>query len=177
MANTVTGNISFVFETLHSFVTGGSRGTRNDRIAGVTALKNAVTGQNYIDRAGGKFQQSLAASGATTYDLAGTSFTDPEGTALTMAKLKLIVLLNWNIVSGDYLTLRMAASAGLANGTLMADVSDKITIQPTGGACPFVWPATLFGVAVTATTADSFTIDNPSGNTITYDIIVAGTST
>lgn len=177
MANTITGKLSISIEALHSFLSGGSVGQRRDRIAGAIDLANASSGINKIDRAGGKFAQTIAASGATTYDLAGGGFTDPEGTVLTMAKLKLIAILNYNAVAGDYLTLRMAASAGLANGTLMADVSDKITIQPTAGLFPFVWPATLFGVTVTPTTADSFTIDNPSANTITYDIIVLGTST
>lgn len=177
MANTITGNISFSIEALHSFLTGGSTGQRRDRIAGALALANAASGINKIDRAGGKFAVSVAASGTTTYDLAGGAFTDPEGTVLTMAKLKLIAILNYNAVAGDYLTLRMAASAGLANNTLMADVSDIILIHPTAGLVPFIWPATLFGVTVTPTTADSFTIANPSANTIVYDVIVLGTST
>jgi hypothetical protein len=177
MANTITGNLSVTIEGLDNAVSGGQTRTGRDRIASVIALANGTTsGTNKIDRKGAKFSQTLAASESVNFDLAGSTFTDLEGTAMTMAKLKLVAILNWNTVAGDYLLFRMGSSAGLADNTILADETHKITVQPTGGACPFIWPATLFGVTVTATTADIISLENPSANTITYDIIVLGTS-
>lgn len=174
MSNVISAKFSFTIEALHSFLNSGSRGQRNDRIADAIDIANASSGVNKIDRAGYLGSQTLAAAGTGNFDLAGTTFLDPEGVGLSMAKLKLVAIWNRIEVAGEYLVWGHKSSGGLANNTVFADVSDRMTVQPAGRS---IWEALRYGVAVTPTTADSIAITNNGAAAANFDILVLGTST
>jgi hypothetical protein len=57
---------------------------------------------------------------------------------------------------------------------LFLAASDGIDVQPGG---VFLWVAPTTGVTVTAATGDILNIDNSSsGTSVTYDVVIIGTS-
>ena len=115
-------------------------------------------------------RRTLIASATEDLDLAG-SLTGPQGTTLTFARVKAVIVkalgTNTNAVqvtrpASNGAVLFMAAGDGisLAAGETFAWFSD-----------------TAAGKAVTAATGDLLTITNSAGTTsVTYDIIVIGAS-
>ena len=115
-------------------------------------------------------QRTIAASTTEDLDLIGGSLTDVFGTAVAPAKVRAIII--------------SAASANTNNVVLGGDVNSvpflsaaatTVAIQP-GGLYVITAPA-LAGIAVTAGTGDILQVANSgAGTTVTYDIIVIGTS-
>jgi hypothetical protein len=115
------------------------------------------------------FSNTLSASGTTDLDLVATA-TDNLGTALGFARLKYL-----RVVAASTNTNNVVVSRPASNGvTLFSAASDAISVLP--GGC-FVWCAPGAGITVTASTADLITFTNSSsGSTVTYSVIVVGTS-
>lgn len=113
--------------------------------------------------------RTLSASGTEDLDLKGSLLT-PLGQAFTPAKLKGIIV---SAASGNTNDVNVSRSA--ANGVpLFAAAGDLIPVKPGG---VFAWFAPGAGVTVTASTGDLITITNSSsGTSVTYDIVLIGTS-
>jgi hypothetical protein len=116
-------------------------------------------------------ERTIAASGSENLDLSGTTLLDPAGTALAFVKVKAILIRaaaanTNNVVVGNHAT---AAFQGPFDA-----LTDTISIPPGGF---FMVTAPVSGWAVTATTADLLKIANSSsGTSVTYDIVIIGTS-
>jgi hypothetical protein len=115
-------------------------------------------------------QRTLAASGTEDLDLAG-GLTDAFGTALTMVKVKELVVCAAAGNTNDVQVTRPAA-----NGVpLFLAASDGIAVPP-GGMIHLQAPGAA-GVAVTAGTGDLITVTNGgAGTSVTYDVVIIGTS-
>lgn len=114
--------------------------------------------------------RTLLASATEDIDLAG-SLTDALGAALTFVKIKHILV---NAATANTNNVNVTRPA--ANGVpIFLAAGDGVPVQPGG---TFVWNTpTAAGVAVTAGTADLITITNSAaGTSVTYDIIIIGTS-
>jgi hypothetical protein len=113
--------------------------------------------------------RTIAASGTEDLDLAG-SLTGPLGTTVTFAKIKAVLI---HASAGNTNSVRVTRPA--SNGVpLFLAASDGLDIPPDG---VFMWSAPVAGVAVTAGTGDLITIANSSsGTSVTYDVIIVGTS-
>lgn len=143
--------------------------------------------QNTLDRLNHTISDSLASGTAAehadysfhdTRTLAATSedldlaggISNAFGTALTFVKIRCLMIHNKNTTSGHDLAVGGAAANQFINWVSAAD--DEVVIGPNG--ILFLWnPAD--GYAVTAGTGDLLKID-AGANTVTYDIIVIGTS-
>jgi hypothetical protein len=115
-------------------------------------------------------QRTLSASATEDIDLAGTLI-DGLGNTLTFVKVKAILI---KAATGN--TNNVEVTPAAANGFVgpFADVSDQIDIAPNG---IMLVTAPNDGWAVTAGTGDLLTITNSAGGTsVTYDIIIVGTS-
>jgi hypothetical protein len=113
--------------------------------------------------------RTVTASGTDALDLAG-SLTGPLGTTLTIVKLKALMV---RAAAGNTNNVRLNRPA--SNGVpLFLAASDGIDILPGG---LFLWAAPGTGVTVTAATGDLINIDNSSsGTSVTYDVVIIGTS-
>jgi hypothetical protein len=131
------------------------------------ALANG-TGANQADRLWTD-TRTVAGSGTDALDLAG-SLVDAFGTTVTFVKLKGVLI---SAAAGNTNNVRVNRPA--ANGVpLFLAASDGIDVLPGG---VFVWVAPGVGVTVTAATADLLNVDNSSsGTSVTYDIVLVGTS-
>ena len=115
--------------------------------------------------------RTINASSAEDLDLAG-GLTDAFGAAITFVEVRAVIIkaaaANTNdvVVGGD----GTAPWAGM-----FADGSDKVHVKPGG---LFAWIAPDDGDGtVTATTADILQVANSSsGTSVSYDIIIIGTS-
>jgi hypothetical protein len=127
-------------------------------------------GANQIDRVFTD-QRTIAASGTDDLDLAGV-LVDALGATITLARVKLIAV--------------YAASANANNVVIGGGTNPVTTIM--GGTTPttIVRPGGLWlvtapdatGYAVTAATADILRLGNSgAGTSVTYDIIIMGSST
>ncbi len=115
-------------------------------------------------------QRTLAASATEDLDLAGVLISG-AGAVLTFAKLKAIY-----IKAASANTNNVVVSRPASNGVpLFSAAGDALAILP-GGA--FMWFAPgLAGVTVTAATGDLITLTNSAaGTSVTYDVIIVGTS-
>lgn len=115
-------------------------------------------------------QRTLAASGTEDLDLAGV-LTDALGVTVTMAKLKALII---SAAAGN--TNNVNVSRPASNGVPWAlAAGDGIPVVP-GGQLWLVAPnATAY--AVTAGTGDLITVTNSgAGSSVTYDVVLIGTS-
>lgn len=113
--------------------------------------------------------RTVAASGTDALDLAG-SLVDPFGATLTIVKLK-AVLVRAAAANANNVRVNRPASNGVP---LFLAASDGIDIPPGG---LFLWAAPNTGVTVTPGTGDLLNIDNSgSGASVTYDVVLIGTS-
>jgi len=113
--------------------------------------------------------RTVTASGTDALDLAG-SLVDAFGATLTFVKLKGVYV---SAAAGNTNNVRInrPASSGVP---LFLAASDGIDVLP-GGA--FAWVAPGAGVTVTAATGDLLNVDNSSsGTSVTYNIVLVGTS-
>lgn len=128
------------------------------------------TGANQADKIWHD-QRTIAASTTDSLDLAGGGLVDALGVALTLAKLKAVIV--------------YAAAANTNNVVVTRPAANGVPwLTAAGDACPvkpgglFVWvDPSLAAVAVTAGTGDLLDIVNSgAGTTVTYDIVLIGTS-
>jgi len=115
-------------------------------------------------------RRTLAGSGNDDLDLRG-ALTNSIGGAAVFAKVKVILVVNRNVVAGDNLRIGLGsnpvASPWVASG-------DGAVIGP-GGIFLTANPS-LAGFATTADTADILRIANPGNNSIDFDLLLLGTS-
>jgi hypothetical protein len=113
--------------------------------------------------------RTVAASGTDALDLAGV-LVDPFGAALTIVKLK-AVLVRAAATNVNNVRVNRPATNGVP---LFLAASDGIDILPGG---VFLWAAPNTGVTVTPATGDLINFDNSgSGTSVTYDVVLVGTS-
>lgn len=107
---------------------------------------------------------------AEDLDVSG-ALTDPKGSAISMAKVKGLLIHNKNTVAGEYIDVGGDTNALL----IFVTGTDKHRIHPKG--VLLVWNPSLAGYAVTATTGDILQVDSSgSGADVAYDIVIIGTS-
>lgn len=135
----------------------------NKRISLATGTGNAQADKVFAAT------RTVAASGTDALDLAGV-LTDPFGAALTIVKLKAVLV---RASSGNTNNVRVNRPA--SNGVpLFLAASDAIDVPPGG---LFLWVAPNAGVTVTPATGDLINFDNSgSGTSVTYDVVLVGTS-
>lgn len=127
------------------------------------------TGANQADLAFSD-QRTISAAANEDIDLAG-GHNDAYGNAVTLVKIKLLVVENTNTADGDDLQVGPASSNGC--DCFWADSSDR-NVVPAGGALIIYDPN---GLAVTAGTGDLINIAEVGGsNANTYNLLVVGTS-
>jgi hypothetical protein len=118
-------------------------------------------------------QRTIGASGSEDLDLAGV-LTDAFGASLTFVKLKGLIV---------------AAAAGNTNNVVLGGAANAIAsfLSPAATGLLTIRPGTVFalltgsadatGYAVTAGTGDLLHVANSgAGTSVTYDVIVIGTS-
>lgn len=115
--------------------------------------------------------RTIAASGNEDLDLAGV-LTGQLGGTLTMVKLKALYI---KAAAGNTNSVRVTRPASNGVPWLLA-ASDGFDITP-GGLALFAAPALAGMATITAGTGDLINIANSSsGSSVTYDVIVIGTS-
>jgi hypothetical protein len=113
--------------------------------------------------------RTVAASGTDALDLAG-SLVGVFGTTLTFVKLKLI-LVRAAAANANNCRINRPASNGVP---VFLAAGDGVDVLPGG---IFLWVGPGAGVTVTAATGDILNIDNSgAGTTVTYDVVLIGTS-
>lgn len=115
-------------------------------------------------------QRTINASSNEDLDLAG-SLTDPFGATLTFVELRAILIY---AATGNTNNVRVTRPA--SNGVpLFLAAGDGIDVPPGG---LFQWACPADGkVTVTAGTGDLINVANSSsGTTVTYDVVIIGTS-
>lgn len=116
-------------------------------------------------------ERTLAASATEDLDLAG-GLTDAFGTAITFARVKVIIII---AASGNTNNVQVGG-AGSTFINWVANSSDIVNIRP-GGILVLVAPDAT-GYAVTATTGDLLRIGNSAaGTSVTYKIYIGGSLT
>lgn len=127
------------------------------------------TGANQADKIFSD-TRTLAASATEDLDLAG-SLAGALGGSVVFAKIKAIYI---KAASGNTNNVNVTRPA--SNGVpLFLAASDGIPVRP-GGAFFWIAPDST-AVAVTASTGDLITLTNSSsGSSVTYDVIIIGTS-
>jgi len=115
-------------------------------------------------------QRTIAASGTDSLDLKG-SLLDAFGAAFTPAKLKAIY-----VKAASANTNNVVITRPSSNGVPWASAAgDAVPVLPGG---VIAWVAPGAGITVTADTGDLIDIVNSGGGTsVTYDIVLIGTST
>lgn len=127
------------------------------------------TGANTADRMFHD-QRTLNASASEDLDLAG-SLTNDFGSTLTFVELRAVLI---TAAAGN--TNNVLVSRPASNGVpLFSAAGDEILIPP-GGA--FLWACGADGkVTVTASTGDLLHVANSgAGTSVTYDVVIIGTS-
>ena len=106
--------------------------------------------------------RTLAAGTDEDIDVAG-GVTDVYGNTVTLTSVRLFVMWSESTTAGDDLTVSPSAVNPLAiSGVVYAD-----------GYAMFYAPN---GLTVTDASADSFNVDNSTGNDITYNYLICGTT-
>jgi len=169
MATTLSGTLSI--QSSVRFDSGSDVSTLVDILsAPYSATYADGTGANQANRIF-RDRRTLAASTSEELDLAG-GITDPYGTAITMARVKAIIIVS-AAANGDVINVGGAAANAFASW--VGDATDKIVLRP--GACFALAATEATGYAVTAGTGDLLKIENAdSGDSATYDIIIIGAS-
>ncbi len=117
-------------------------------------------------------QRTVAASSSEDLDLAGV-LVDAAGQVLTFARVKGIIV---RAAAGNTNNVVMKPDATAGFTGPFGAVAHQLSIPP-GGTVALVAP-TATGWVVTATTADLLEFGNSAGgSTVTYDVIIVGSST
>lgn len=114
--------------------------------------------------------RTISASSTENLDLAG-GLVDPLGATLTFVTVKAIY------VKASSANTNNVVVGGAGSNTLLgifSDATDKILVKPGG---VFMWVAPATGATVTTLTGDILLVANSSsGTSVTYDIVIIGTS-
>jgi hypothetical protein len=116
-------------------------------------------------------RRTLAASGTEDLDLAGTALQSPFGANLTFVEVRAVLI---TAASGNTNNVRVTRPA--SNGVpLFVAAGDGIDVPPGGAFC---WVCPADGkVTVTPATGDLITVTNgAAGSSVTYDVVILGTS-
>jgi hypothetical protein len=117
--------------------------------------------------------RTINASSNDDLDLAG-SLTDALGTTLTFVKIKALVVV---AAAGNANNVLVGGDATNTFLTYVVTEGDAIVLRPGAGLALFAGVADATGYAVTAGTGDLLRISNSAGGTsVTYDIVIVGTS-
>jgi hypothetical protein len=115
--------------------------------------------------------RSLTAAAADNLDLTALTTTIFGSTVtISFVKLKGIFIVNNNAVSGDDLTIGNGAAP------FNPGLSAATTTWPVYAGSQFLWVNKYAGWTVTNTTADILKINNGSPNTVSYSLVLWGTS-
>lgn len=113
---------------------------------------------------------TINASTTLSLDIAtGGGLLAPDGAAVAMAKIKAILVKNTHATQG------LSVSRPAAGVAIFTAASDAVPV-PAGG-CLLLFAPGLAGLAtVTATTADLIDLVNGAGSSVTYEVVIIGTS-
>ena len=115
-------------------------------------------------------QRTIAASTTEDLDVDDGGLLDAFGTAFTIAKLKVLVVC---AASGNTNTVDVGGDANSV--PFFDDATDLMLVHP--GGCLTITNPVLAGYAVTAATGDIIQVANGgAGTTVTYDVVIIGTS-
>jgi hypothetical protein len=163
LTTVVDANVSATLTSALDLVTASAPLALNTRI---TMPSGTATGQADLCWSD---TRTVAASSTDALDLAGTLAGNLGGT-LTIVKLK-AVLVRAAAANSNNVRVNRPASNGVP---LFLAASDGIDVLPGG---LFLWVAPGAGVTVTAATGDLLNIDNSgAGTSVTYDVVLVGTS-
>lgn len=131
------------------------------------------TGNNQADKVFHD-ERTVAASDEDDLDLAGGLSQTIFGSSVTytFAKIKAILIRNMNTTSGDDINLDSSVTNSILT-LFSSSATSKIPI-PANGVLLMTNP--IGGWAVTASTADILRIANGGSNSVTYRIVIVGTS-
>jgi hypothetical protein len=117
--------------------------------------------------------RTIAASGNDDLDLAG-GLTDALGNVLTFVKIKGLVV---TAAAGNTNNVLVGGDATSTFLTWVVAEPDAVILRPGASFALFAGVADATGYAVTATTGDLLRLTNSAGGTtVTYDIVIIGTS-
>ena len=163
LTTTITAGIAATQTNVLDLVTGSGKLSRSSAIAMSSGTGSGQADLIFSD------QRTVAASGTDALDLAG-SLTGLYGTTLTIVKLKFVLVF---AAAGNTNNVRVNRPA--SNGVPLFLAADDGIDVLLGGL--FAWCAPGAGVTVTAGTGDLLNIDNStSGTSVTYDVVLGGTS-
>src|SRR4051812_36623193 len=163
LTTVIDANITASLTSALDLVTAAAPLALNTRISMATGTATGKADVCWSDT------RTVTASGTDALDLAG-SLTGLLGGTLTIVKLKALYV-KAAAANTNNCRLNRPASNGVP---LFLAASDGIDILPGG---VFLWVAPGAGVTVTAATGDLINIDNSSsGTSVTYDVIIVGTS-
>jgi hypothetical protein len=115
--------------------------------------------------------RTLTASANEDLDVSGGSLVDAFGATFTIAKLKLLVVCASSSNTNNVVILGDANSVPITS-----TAATTLAIKPGGCSVPQFDP-TLGGITVTAGTGDIIQVANSgAGTSVTYDIVIVGTS-
>jgi hypothetical protein len=163
LTTVIDANISATLTSALDLVTASAPLALNTRISMATGTSTGLADLCWSDT------RTVSASGTDALDLAG-SLSGNLGGTLTIVKLK-AVLVRAAAANTNNVRVNRPASNGVP---LFLAASDGIDVLPGG---IFLWVAPGAGVTVTAGTGDLLNIDNSSsGTSVTYDVVLVGTS-
>lgn len=118
--------------------------------------------------------RTLAASASEDLDMAGATLTDAFGVAFTLARVKALLI---RAAAGNTNNVLLGGVAAGMSTFLSPAATGIITIRPGATFAIFAGVADATGYVVTPTTADLLHVANSAaGSTVTYDVIIIGTS-
>ena len=116
--------------------------------------------------------RTIAASGTDILDL-NAALTDRFGASVSLLHVKLIIV---RAAAGNTNNVQIGGAASNTFNGPFSSATHKVGVPP--GEMVVFTNATGAGWAVTASTADQFQIANSgAGTSVTYDILIVGTST
>lgn len=163
LSTVIDANVAAAFTSALDLVTASAPLAVNTRI---TIPSGTSTGQADLMWSD---TRTVTASSTDALDLAG-SLSGNLGGTLTIVKLK-AVFVRASAANTNACRINRPASNGVP---LFLAASDGIDVLPGG---VFLWVGPGAGVTVTASTGDLLNIDNSSsGTSVTYDVVLIGTS-
>lgn len=170
MAVTLTGKMSFLMNLLYGDQVGLQPKQGIINTAYPFPFLTSGVGLNQVDKMYAE-TRTLAASGTTTLDLAG-SLTDVFGSVLTFARIKMIAIF---ALAANTNNVLMGAAAGTQFLGPLGSNTDTIATVP--GGCTICIAPTATGWAVGAGATDFLKFANSAGSTgVTYDLVLLGAS-
>lgn len=127
------------------------------------------TGANQVDKVWTD-TRTIAASTTEDLDFAAGGLTDAFGDAMTIAELKVLI-----VCASSSNTNNVVVGGDAASIPFLSTAATTTSVKP--GGCFVLTDPSAAGIAVTATTGDIIQVANSgAGTTVSYDIIVMGSS-